>query len=204
MKPSELFCFKDTKHFAALLFFLAACDKKFQRANATDSRMKKIHPMIGWRRDEHGAHKHIYGSWILRSVSRVRSKTMHSLSCITSWLPYITLRYIDSRFFSAPETIAHGSISCRLLAASRLREAARWQRQIKRKLSNMFKNGVNRKLDSKSLYACVGIEVLPGTNGDKPGNNYLRSVLPSIPALFPKIPSWSFFWVQFMLCTFRK
>ena len=24
MKPSELFCFKDTKHFAALLFFLAA------------------------------------------------------------------------------------------------------------------------------------------------------------------------------------
>ena len=24
---------------------------------------------------------------------------MHSLSCITSWLPYITLCYIDSRFF---------------------------------------------------------------------------------------------------------
>ena len=36
MKPSELFCFKDTKNFAALLFFLAACNKKFQRANATD------------------------------------------------------------------------------------------------------------------------------------------------------------------------
>ena len=36
MKPSELFCFKDTNNFAALLFFLAACDKKFQRANATD------------------------------------------------------------------------------------------------------------------------------------------------------------------------
>ena len=28
MKPSELFCFKDTKNLAALLFFLAACKKK--------------------------------------------------------------------------------------------------------------------------------------------------------------------------------
>ena len=36
MKPSELFCFKDTKNCAALLFFLAACNTKFQRANATD------------------------------------------------------------------------------------------------------------------------------------------------------------------------
>ena len=35
MKPSELFCFKDTKNLAALLFFLAACNNKFQRANAT-------------------------------------------------------------------------------------------------------------------------------------------------------------------------
>ena len=35
-KPSELFCFKETKNFAALLFFLEVCNKKFQRANATD------------------------------------------------------------------------------------------------------------------------------------------------------------------------
>ena len=35
MKPSELFCFKDTKNFAAL-FFLAVCNKKFQRADVTD------------------------------------------------------------------------------------------------------------------------------------------------------------------------
>ena len=33
MKPSQLFCFKDTKTFAALL---VACYKKFQQANATD------------------------------------------------------------------------------------------------------------------------------------------------------------------------
>ena len=34
MKPSELFCFKDTKNLAAL-FFLVACNKKFQRADVT-------------------------------------------------------------------------------------------------------------------------------------------------------------------------
>ena len=36
VKPSELFCFKDTKNFAASLFFSAVSNKKFQRANATD------------------------------------------------------------------------------------------------------------------------------------------------------------------------
>ena len=36
MKPSTLFCFKDTKNFAALLFLLAACNEKFQQANTID------------------------------------------------------------------------------------------------------------------------------------------------------------------------
>ena len=58
-------------------------------ANATAIRVwckwyKWIHPTIGWRRDEHVTHKHAHGSWILRSVSRVHSKKMHSLFCITS------------------------------------------------------------------------------------------------------------------------
>ena len=36
MKPSELFCFKDTINFTPLFFFfLAAGNRKFQRANAT-------------------------------------------------------------------------------------------------------------------------------------------------------------------------
>ena len=86
-------------------------------------RMEMIHTMIGWRRDEYGTHKHAHGSWILWSVSRVRSKTMHSLSCITSWLPYITLCYIDSRFFLPLEQWRRIAI-----AASRLCEAARWQK----------------------------------------------------------------------------
>ena len=36
------------------------------------------------RQDEHGTHQHAHGSWILCSVSRVSSKTMQSLFCITS------------------------------------------------------------------------------------------------------------------------
>ena len=44
----------------------------------------------------------------------------------------------------------------------------------------MFQSGVNRKCDSKSLDACVRIEVLLGTNGDRPGNNSFRSVPTSL------------------------
>ena len=76
--------------------------------------------------------------------------------------------------------------------------------KIKRKLSNMFQSGVNRKLDSISLDACVDIQVLLGTNGDRPGNNYLPSVSPSIPALLPKLPSWFFFQVPLLLCTYTR
>ena len=76
-----------------------------------------IHPTIGWRRDEHGTHKHTHGSWILWSVSRVCLKTMHSLSCITSWLPYIILCYIDSRFFLPLEQSRTALLGCRLVFA---------------------------------------------------------------------------------------
>ena len=44
----------------------------------------------------------------------------------------------------------------------------------------MFQSGFNRKRDSKSLDACVRIEVLLGTNGDRPGNNSFRSVPTSL------------------------
>ena len=83
-------------------------------------KMKMIHPkiIIGWRQDEHGTHEH--DSWILWSVSRVHLKAMHSLSCITSWLPYITLCYIDSRFFLPLEQ----SCTALLAATSQPCEAA--------------------------------------------------------------------------------
>ena len=81
------------------IIFSAAGKKKFQRANAPAVRVwckwckwfKLIHPTIDWRPDEHETHKHAHGLWIICSVSRVRSKTMRSLFCITSQkLPYIT------------------------------------------------------------------------------------------------------------------
>ena len=83
-------------------------------------RMEMIHPTNGWGRDEHGTHKHAHGWGILWSVSRVRSKTIHSLSCITSWLPYITLCYIDSRFFLPLEQSRTALLGFHLAAA-------RWQ-----------------------------------------------------------------------------
>ena len=51
---------------------------------------------------------------------------MHSLFCITLWLPYITLCCIDSRFFLPLEQSHTVLLGCRL-AASVLREAARGQ-----------------------------------------------------------------------------
>ena len=83
--------------------------------------IEMIQPTIGWRRNERGTHKNTHGSWILWSVLRVRLRTMHSLFCITSWLPYITLYSSIRDFFSAPGKIAHGSmrLSPRSLASSR-------------------------------------------------------------------------------------
>ena len=58
-------------------------------------RMKMIHPTIGWRQDEHETHKHAHGSWILWSVSRVRSKTMHSLHYVIAGLHYSMLHQFE-------------------------------------------------------------------------------------------------------------
>ena len=112
MKPSELFCFKDRKKFAGSLFFLAACNKKFQRANATDIAKDGNDPPDDWLKTG-SARDSLSGlSWI------------HSLICITrslennafSLLHYVMVALHYSmlhRFeiFSAPRTIAHGSIT---------------------------------------------------------------------------------------------
>ena len=50
----------------------------------------------------------------LWSASRVRWKTIHSLSCITSWLPYVTLCYIVSRCFLPLEQSRTALLGCRL------------------------------------------------------------------------------------------
>ena len=51
---------------------------------------------------------------------------MHFLFCITSWLPYIALCYINLRFFLPLEQLRMALLVCRL-AASQRREAAHWQ-----------------------------------------------------------------------------
>ena len=84
MKSSKLFFFKDKKNSS-------------RHMRQISRRMEMIHPSVDWRRGDHESHKGAHGSRILWSVSCVHSKTMHSLSCITSWLPHITLCYIDSR-----------------------------------------------------------------------------------------------------------
>ena len=56
--------------------------------------------------------------------------------------------------------------------------------------------GVNRKRDS--LDACVRIEILLGTNGDRSGNNSFRSVPTSL-LYFPKSRG-----DPFSLCTYTR
>ena len=60
MKPSELFCFKDTKNVQALFFFLAASNEKFQM-------------QMQIRRDKHGIH-----NWDSQACTRL----LDSLFCI--------------------------------------------------------------------------------------------------------------------------
>ena len=98
MKSSKLFFFKDKKNSS-------------RQMRQISRRMEMIHPSVDWRRGEHESHDHkdAHGSRILWSVSCVHSKTMHSLSCITSWLPHITLCYIDSRLGNLRTATTTGS-----------------------------------------------------------------------------------------------
>ena len=91
------------------------------RARGASLWCKWIHPTIGWRRDKHKTHKHAHCSWILFSVSRVRSKTMHLSSAIRHKI-YLNY-YMSHRFeiFSALKFSRTALLGCRL-AASRLRE----------------------------------------------------------------------------------
>ena len=100
----QIILLQEHKKLAALFFSLAA-----GKCAAIPIWGKWIHPTIGWRQDEHGTHKHAQGSWILCSVSRVRSKTIHSLDYVIK----VTLHYyMLHRFeiFSPFRTFAHGSI----------------------------------------------------------------------------------------------
>ena len=115
MKPSKLFCFKETRRY---YFFLATGIKISQRANATAIRVwcKWIHPTIGWRRDE--THKHAHGSWILFYIT---CSLVNNAFSVLYYVMKVTLHYltrdIDSGFILL-ETFAHGFSGCRLAASS--------------------------------------------------------------------------------------
>ena len=102
LKPSELFCFKDRKKFAASLFFLAACNKKFQRANATDIAKDGNDPPDDWLKTG-SARDSLSGlSWIHSLICITRSLENNAFSVlhyVMVALYYITLCYIDLRFF---------------------------------------------------------------------------------------------------------
>ena len=126
--------------------------------------MLQINPLDDWLKTRwaRDSQTRTHSSWILCSVSRVRSKTMHSRFCITSQrLPYIyitILCYIHSRFFCLG-TIAHGStalLGCRL-AASRLREATRSQLEWGRLLTKKHSKGVLIGAESNHYGTCYWV-----------------------------------------------
>ena len=106
MKPSELFCFKETKNLAALLFFLAACNNKFQQANATYIEQDENVPP-----DDR----------LICITCSVENNAFSVLHYVMVALHYSMLHRFE--IFSALGTIAHGFI--RLPP----RSLARWQLQ---------------------------------------------------------------------------
>ena len=103
-------------------FFLAACNKKFQRANATDIAKNGHDPLddclkAGWARDSQ-THTRLVDSLICITCS-LEKNAFSVLYCVMAALHYSLLHRFE--IFSAPETIKHGSIRLppRSLASSR-------------------------------------------------------------------------------------
>ena len=127
---SELFCLKDTKKFAALLFFVRAGNKKFQPANALPyayDANKSTRRLVEDGINTGLTSTHTAPGCQLSSVSPVRWKTQCILFSTLRLKSYLTLLcYIDSRFFLPLELSRTSLLGCRL-AALRFWVAARWQ-----------------------------------------------------------------------------
>ena len=110
------------------MFFLAACNKKFQRANATDIAKDGNDPPDDWLKTG-SARDSLSGlSWIHSLICITRSLENNAFS-VLYYVMFALLCYIDSRFFLPLEQSRTAPLGCHL-AASRLREAARWQQNI--------------------------------------------------------------------------
>ena len=85
-------------------FFLSGMQWKIPSGKCVRSRL-----------DKHRTRKHKHGSWILCLYHMFDRKQCILCSTPTLWLHYSMLHRFE--IFSAPETIAHGSISCRLVSS---------------------------------------------------------------------------------------
>ena len=119
MKPSDLFCFKDTKNFAALL---AARNKKFQQVNATDMAQDGNDPPDDWLKTglarNSQTNTRLVDSLFCIKCS-LENNALSVLHCVMAALHYSMLHRF--KIFSVPGTIAHGSIRLppRSLSSSR-------------------------------------------------------------------------------------
>ena len=98
-----------TKHFTALLFFLAACNKKFQRANAQPYAHDASTNKSGWTWDSQARTRLVDSLYhVFAQKQCFLCSSLSNLCCLT--LHYYTLLLHRFEIFSAPGTIAHGSI----------------------------------------------------------------------------------------------
>ena len=125
------FCFKDTIILRRYYFFLAAGNNKFQRANVTAIRVCcKCANESTRRLVKDGMSAGLINTHTARGFS-VLYRLFAQKQCLLcsslrhkSYSHYLVTSF-DSRFIIGLGTFAHSFI--RRLAASRLREAARWQ-----------------------------------------------------------------------------
>ena len=112
MKPSELFCFKDTKNFALLLFFLGAWNKKIPVG-----KHDKYHVRWKWstrRLVEDGMSTGVTNTHTARGLSDLYHVFARKQCMLFRALRHCCLRLYSMlhrlEILSAPGTIAHGSI----------------------------------------------------------------------------------------------
>jgi len=98
-----------TKHFTALLFFLAACNKKFQRANAQPYAHDASTNKSGWTCDSQARTRLVDSLYhVFAQKQCFLCSSLSNFCCLT--LHYYTLLLHRFEIFSAPGTIAHSSI----------------------------------------------------------------------------------------------
>ena len=108
--------------------FLAAGNKKSQRANATTVRVwcKWIHTTIGSRKDEHGIHKHAHGSIVYHVFARKQWILCSALCHKSCFTLYLMLNRFE--IHSTLEISRKALLGCLLALRVLARLRGRWQK----------------------------------------------------------------------------